>query len=151
MNIELIMEALRETFSDKHLEVRAVPADETFITLPPDCIHRAVQVLTGRFGWRHLSTITGDDTGHEIVLLYHFWQGHGLTLRTALPREGPRVDTVTDLIPGAAFYEREVREMLGVAFDGLAGPPALLLPDDWDADPPLRRQEEGADHKEDLE
>jgi Ni,Fe-hydrogenase III component G len=151
MNVELILEALRETFPDERLEVRAVPADETFITLPPGCIHRAVQVLVGRFGLRHLSTITGDDTGREIVLLYHFWEGHGLTLRAALPREGPRVGTVTDLIPGAAFYEREVREMLGVVFDGLAGPPALLLPDDWDAGPPLRHQEEGAGHEEDLE
>jgi Ni,Fe-hydrogenase III component G len=127
-----------------------VPADEVFITLPPDCIRQAVQVLVERFDLRHLSTITGDDTGREIVLLYHFWEGCGLTLRAALPREGPRVDTVTDLIPGAAFYEREVREMLGVDFDGLAGPPALLLPDDWDAGPPLRRQEEGEGHKEDL-
>lgn len=151
MSVELILEALREALPDERLEVRAVPTDETFITLPPGCVRQAVQVLVGRFGLRHLSTITGDDTGREIVLLYHFWDRRGLTLRTVLPREGAHVNTVTDLIPGAAFYEREVYEMLGVAFDGLADPSALLLPDDWDAGPPLRRQEEGEGHKEDLE
>ena len=142
MNVELILESLRETFSTEPLDPQAVPIDETFVTLPPDCIHAAVQVLVERFDLRHLSAITGEDTGDEIVLLYHFWDEHGLTLRTSLPREDARNATLTDLIPGAAFYEREVSEMLGVAFDGHPTPPALLLPDDWDGEPPLRRQEE---------
>lgn len=142
MNVELILASLRETFSTEPLDPQAVPIDETFVTLPPDCIRAAVQVLVERFDLRHLSAITGEDTGGEIVLLYHFWDGHGLTLRTSLPREDTRITTLTDLIPGAAFYEREVSDMLGVAFDGHPTPPALLLPDDWAGEPPLRRQEE---------
>ena len=142
MNVELVLESLRENFSTELLEPQAVPIDETFVTLPPDCIHAAVQVLVERFDLRHLSAITGEDTGGEIVLLYHFWDGHGLTLRTLLPRQDAHITTVTDLIPGAAFYEREVSEMLGVAFDGHPAPRTLLLPDDWAGEPPLRRQEE---------
>jgi len=142
MNVELILESLRETFSTEPLEPQAVPIDETFVTLPPDCIHAAVQVLVERFDLRHLSAITGEDTGGEIVLLYHFWDGHGLTLRTSLPRQDARIATLTDLIPGAVFYEREASEMLGVAFDGHPNPHRLLLPDDWAGEPPLRRQEE---------
>jgi NADH:ubiquinone oxidoreductase subunit C len=142
MNVELILESLRETFSTEALDPQVVPIDETFVTLPPDCIHVAVQVLVERFDLRHLSAITGEDTGDEIVLHYHFWDGHGLTLRTSLPRQGARNATLTDLIPGAAFYEREVSEMLGVTFDGHPGPRTLLLPDDWAGEPPLRRQEE---------
>ena len=142
MNVERILESLRETFSTKLLEPQAVPIDETFVTLPPDCIHAAAQVLVERFDLRHLSAITGEDTGDEIVLLYHFWDGHGLTLRTSLPRQDARIATLTDLIPGAAFYEREVNEMLGVAFDGHPTPRTLLLPDDWAGEPPLCRQEE---------
>ena len=142
MNVELVLESLRETFSTELLEPQAVPIDETFVTLPPDCIHAAVQVLVERFDLRHLSAITGEDTGGEIVLLYHFWDGHGLTLRTSLPRQEAHSATLTDLIPGAAFYEREVSEMLGVAFDGHPNPRTLLLPDDWASEPPLRRQEE---------
>ena len=142
MNVERILESLRETFSTKLLEPQAVPIDETFVTLPPDCIHAAAQVLVKRFDLRHLSAITGEDTGDEIVLLYHFWDGHGLTLRTSLPRQDARIATLTDLIPGAAFYEREASEMLGVAFDGHPAPHRLLLPDDWSGEPPLLRQEE---------
>jgi NADH:ubiquinone oxidoreductase subunit C len=140
MNVELVLEALREAFPTEALEPRAVPVDETFIPLPPDCVHPAVRILVERFGLRHLSTITGEDTGSEIVLLYHLWHGRGLTLRAELPRDGAHIATLTDLIPGAAFYEREVSEMLGVTFDGHPDPGTLLLPDNWDSEPPLRQQ-----------
>ena len=143
MNVDAVLEALRETLPSVALEPRTFPMDETLVTLPPDCVHPAVGLLVERFDLRHLSTITGEDAGGEIALLYHFWDGRGLTLRTSLPREDARIVTVTDLIPGATFYEREVSEMLGVIFDGHPNLHALLLPDDWEGEPPLRRQEEG--------
>jgi len=141
MLIEAILRALRETFPAKTIEAQAVPIGETFVVLPAGCIHLAAQVLVERFGLRHLSTITGQDTGSEIELLYHFWYGSGLTLRTSLLREEPHIATLTDLIPGAAFYEREVSEILGVTFDGHPDPRPLLLPDDWNGEPPLRQPE----------
>ena len=138
MNVELILRAVREAFPTDTIEVRSVPLAETFVALPPKCIHPVVRLLVERFNLRHLSTITGQDTGSEIELLYHFWDCEGLTLRTSLPLEPARIATLTDLIPGAAFYEREVSEMLRVSFDGHPDPRALLMPDDWDGEPPLR-------------
>ncbi len=132
MFVEAILQVLREIFPTETIEVQAVPIDESFIALPPNCIHHATEVLVDRFDLRHLSTITGQDTGSAIELLYHFWDGGGLTLRTSLPRDEPHIATLTDLIPGAALYEREVSEMLGVTFDGHPDPRPLLLPDDWD-------------------
>ena len=140
MNVDLILNVLREIFPTKTIEAQSAPMDETFVELPPDCIPPAVKLLVERFDLRHLSTITGQDTGREIELLYHFWDGGGLTLRTSLPREEPHIATLTDLIPGAAFYEREVSEMLDVTFDGHPDLRALLLPDDWDGEAPLRQQ-----------
>jgi NADH:ubiquinone oxidoreductase subunit C len=132
MFVEAILQVLREVFPTETIEVQAVPINESFIALPPNCIHHAMEVLVDRFDLRHLSTITGQDTGSAIELLYHFWDGGGLTLRTSLPRNEPHIATLTDLIPGAALYEREVCEMLGVTFDGHPDPRPLLLPDNWD-------------------
>lgn len=132
MFVEAILQVLREIFPTETIEVQAVPIDESFIALPPNCIHHATEVLVDRFDLHHLSTITGQDTGSAIELLYHFWDGGGLTLRTSLPRNEPHIETLTDLIPGAALYEREVCEMLGVTFDGHPDPRPLLLPDNWD-------------------
>ena len=137
MHLEAILEALQETFPAEKIEGQSLPIGETFVALSPDCIQPAAQVLVERFDLRHLSAITGQDTGSEIELLYHFWDGQGLTLRTSLPREEPHIATVVNLIPGAAFYEREVSEMLGVTFEGSPDRRSLLLPDDWDEEPPM--------------
>ena len=140
MHIGRTLEALQSIFPDAPLAVETWPLDETVVTLSPEHIRPAVRLLSERFKLRHLSTITGEDTGGEIILLYHFWDGGGLTLRTTLPRERPQIPTLTGLVPGALFYEREVSEMLGVEFEGHPGVAALLLPDDWDDGPPLRKE-----------
>jgi NADH-quinone oxidoreductase subunit C len=142
MNVDLVLQVLHERFPTDPLEPRIVPTDETIVTLTPENLRPAVQTLIERFDLRHLSTITGIDTGDEIELLYHFWDGQGLTLRTAVSREFPHTVTLIDLVPGAAFYEREVSEMLHVVFDGHPTPDPFLLPDDWEGAPPLRKEEE---------
>ena len=142
MLVEAILQVLRETFPAETIKVQAVPINESFIDLPPNYIHQVTEVLVDRFNLRHLSTITGQDTGSAIELLYHFWDGEGLTLRTSLSREESHIATLTDLIPGAALYEREVCEMLGVTFDGHPDPRPLLLPDGWDKKRlPLKKDE----------
>jgi len=139
VNVDLIVEALREVFPAETIEVRPVPLDEVFVALPPSCIHPAVRLLVERFNLRHLSAITGQDLGDGIELLYHFWDGRGLTLRTTLPLEATSIVTLTDLIPGAAFFEREVSEMLRVSFNGHPDLRVLLMPDDWDGQPVMRQ------------
>jgi NADH:ubiquinone oxidoreductase subunit C len=134
-----ILELFTEAFPDADLAVREIPEHDVMITLPAAHLRRAVQILMDDVDIVHLSTITGDDTGEEIRLLYHFWRGAGITLEVKLPLDDPRVATLTDLIPGATFYEREVAEMFGVEVEGHPDLRPLLLPDDWDQGAPLRR------------
>jgi len=136
---EEIFAALQAVFPDEEWVVAAMPRDDTFITLAAAHVHPAVRILAEQFDFGHLSTITGDDTGEGVAVLYHFWNKHGLTLKVVLPYDDLHIATLTDLIPGAAFYEREVAEMLGVTFDGHPNPARLVLPDDWDGGYPLRK------------
>lgn len=137
--IEGILAALQVAFPDAEFAAESVPLDDTFITLSAKHVRPAAQILVEQFGFGHLSTITGDDTGEGVSVLYHFWNKHGITLKLVLPYDDLHVDTVTDLITGAAFYEREVAEMLGVTFDGHPNPARLFLPDDWEDGFPLRK------------
>ena len=149
MNVAQILEAIKAVCPSEQVEGYTVPVDETFIALPSASIRQAVQILLDQAGVYHLSTITGQDIDGRIELLYHFWDRHGLTLRTSLPRECARIATLIDLIPGAAYYEREIVEMLDVTFEGHPDPRSLLLPDDWNGDPPLRKAsapESGKEH-----
>ena len=147
MKTETLLAALGEACPDHAFEADTMPVDEAVIEIPASCLEKVVAVLRSTFSIYHLSTITGQDRGTELELLYHFWHERGITLRVALPREDPRVTTLTGIIPGADFYEREVGEMLDVTFDGHPGPEHLLLPEDWESGPPLReeRPAEGGD------
>jgi NADH-quinone oxidoreductase subunit C len=137
MNIDRIVCALQSLCPAETARVEARPVNEVFVTLPAGCLVRAVEQLFEHEVY-HLSTITGQDTGSEIQLLYHFWDGGGLTVCISLPRRHARIDSLIELIPGAAFYEREIAEMFDVMFDGHPDMEPLLLPDDWDGGAPLR-------------
>jgi Ni,Fe-hydrogenase III component G len=93
-------------------------------------------------GLHHLSAITCFEMEDGIYLLYHFWHFGGLTLRVILEKDQPRLSSLTPLIPGAEFYEREVKEMIGVEFDGLSNSQPLFLPENWQSPPPLRKTQD---------
>lgn len=137
---EEIFASLQAAFPEVEIPVYAVPLNGTFVTLAAEYIHPAAQILVEQFDFYHLSTITGDDTGEGVCVMYHFWNNYGITLRVVLPYDNLHVASLTDLIPGASFYEREVFEMLGVTFDGHPHLERLFLPDDWDGGYPLRRE-----------
>ena len=138
MDRDAVVQALRGALGDAVGEPRALPVDDLFVPLELSALREAVQLFQNELDIWHLSTITGLDDGEQIVLHYHFWHGSGLTLSVSLPYDRAEAPTLTDLIAGAGFYEREVAEMLGVAFAGLGEMAPLLLPDDWDEGPPLR-------------
>ena len=79
-----------------------------------------------------ISAITGIDLGEKIGLLYHMrTNGAIVTVSTAVPKENPKIPTITDLISGAHFHEREAADLFGVIFEGHPNPARLVLPDDW--------------------
>lgn len=61
----------------------------------------------------------------------------GVRLEVLVPRNEPVLDTVGDLVPGASWHEREVRDFFGVSFTGGDDRPLLLR--DGAAGHPLRR------------
>ncbi len=85
--------------------------------------------------------LTGLDMGEKIGLMYHIrTNGAIVTLRTEVPKENPKIQTITDLLPGAHFHEREAADLFGVTFEGHPNPARLVLPDDWPANLyPLRK------------
>ncbi len=107
----------------------------------PDKAKEVVRVLHGELGCRHLTAINGLDTGEAIEVMYHL--SHGgcvVSVHAPLPRDGPRIATVTDLLPSANLYEREVRDLLGVEFEGHPDPRRLMLYEGWpEGEHPLRR------------
>jgi Ni,Fe-hydrogenase III component G len=61
-------------------------------------------------------------------------------VHAAIPKDAPRIPTVTGLFPVAGLYERECHDLLGIEFEGLADTRRLLLYEGWpEGQYPLRK------------
>lgn len=82
--------------------------------------------------------LTGD---FSILHLFSFDQEHlYVLLESPVSEQDSRIDSITELIPGANWAEREFRDAIGVHPDGHPDPRRLLLADDWPEGVfPLRR------------
>ena len=56
-------------------------------------------------------------------------------IRVQVPESDPRVDTLTEIYPGADAMEREAFDMLGVIFDGHPDLTRILMPEEWEGHP----------------
>lgn len=94
-------------------------------------------------GFDYPEILVGADRGDGIELTVRLLdrQWRAWTASTRLPITDataiPAVASAADLLPGLAFPEREVAEMLGVRFEGGDDRPLLLR--DHDGPPPLRQ------------
>ena len=115
----------------------------TVLSVSPDRVVEACTAVASLPGWYHLSTITGMDTGQDIAILYHFWQGRRfIQVRTQVSKSAPRLQSISGALAAGTLYEAEIQDLLGVAFEGnpFLGK-KLMLPDVYppDAPPPLRK------------
>jgi len=103
-----------------------------YAEVKPGCHREVIDQLLEGFDGLGISTITGVHDRNQIELNYHLrCGGNILTLRTRVPTSEPKIETITDLMPGAILYEREVKDLLGVEFTGLVETERLQLPDGW--------------------
>jgi len=86
----------------------------------------------------HFTVIAPVDRGDTVELLYHFSLFYGrhlsaiaLVLRVTLSKADLTIPTITDIIPGAIFSEREVQEMMGVTVAGIPDNRRLFIPDEF--------------------
>jgi NADH-quinone oxidoreductase subunit D len=144
----------------KPFGVEAASSEDRFdMEVPSANLMKAVTALIGA-RWGYLTAITGLDfdasaaqaapaeqkqtapgNGHTLGVLYHFCHNASvLTLRVKLPRENPKVPSLSGILPVAVLFERELSEVLGVEVEGIPDTSRMFLSDDWPAGVyPLRK------------
>jgi NADH-quinone oxidoreductase subunit C len=146
IDLDALTDSLEREFDQARIQQDAIQ-NEVVIEIPAEKLHQVCTMLLNQFDLYHLTTITAqrraDDAGH-LEVQYNFWKHTGFTILIRLEQESPSLRSLTDLIPGADFYEREVAEMFGIQFTHRVETPPLLLPDDWDGDPPMLQREESS-------
>ena len=86
---------------------------------------------------------SGMDTRSHLEILYHFSVEDLsllISLRIKLRKDNPVAPSLTGIIEGTNWIEREIHELLGIDFEGHPDMRGLLLPDNWPPGVhPLRR------------
>jgi NADH-quinone oxidoreductase subunit C len=132
-----VLEALRARFTA--LDTRA-PDTAPNAVVEPDALRGHLLHLRDQLGFDFLVFVTGLDRPAEsrIELVYRLFSYEtklSVVLRVLLPRDGARVDTVSDIYRTAEWHERETAELFGIEFAGHPDPRKLLLPDDLEGYP----------------
>lgn len=83
-------------------------------------------------GFVHITTITAVDMIDNFDIVYHLRNiGFALNLKVAVPKDDPKIPSITGILPGAILYEREVNDLMGVFPEGHPNPARLILDYDW--------------------
>ena len=94
-------------------------------------------------GFVHITTITAVDYPENYEMVYHMRNmGFSLNLKVAVPKDDPKVPSITDIIEGANLFEREANDLMGIFPEGHPNPARLILDYDWpEGLYPLRKEE----------
>jgi len=128
-----IVENLKNFLKEGLVKATVPRQRRIFVYVKKYVLRDAVKYLTENLEFKHLSTVTGVDLGKEIEVIYHLaYKGSiVLSIRLSVSKKNPSVPTVTDLVPGAVLYEREVHDLFGVNFKGHPDLSPLMLPEEW--------------------
>lgn len=128
---------LESRVQERREGVKKNPSYDIWFDVSRDALKPAIRALI-EIHYPHLAVIAGNDLGETIRLLYHFTIYYGIpggeytvTFTVQLPKEDLTVPTISDLIPGAVFSEREKQEFFGVKVIDIPDSRRLFLPDDF--------------------
>jgi len=117
-------------------------------TVPPDKIKAVAVYIRDTLGFDHLNVVGGTDYIQQKEFEVTYFVGSISTpgqqdlvfqLAERVDRDSPQVPSLTDVWAAAEYHEREAFEMLGIVFEGHPDLRRLLLPEDWNDIPPLRK------------
>jgi NADH-quinone oxidoreductase subunit C len=135
----LAPERLQSVFPNGQAGVSA--DDISYVLVPADEILDVLQRCRDDLGYSRWIDLTAvDDLDAEPrfelqYLLYSMAERRWLRIKAQTTE---RIASVTEVFPGANWFEREVFDLFGVEFDGHPNLTRIMMPDDWEGYP-LRR------------
>ena len=137
-----ILEKIKEKFGAKIKDVFEKSARRVYIEMPSKDIVECARCLFAELEAR-FSTASCVDMPDRFEILYHFSFDPAaliVSIRVFIDKKDPKIGSITPLIKGAEWIEREIHELFGVDFTGHPNLKRLLLPDSWpEGLYPLRR------------
>lgn len=155
-----LFDILKQQFGEAVIEIDSDTPTEQIISCNPLKIHEISDYLRTdkHLLFDSLMNLSGvdDANGEKIVaedesvtieggtlsVYYHLdstSQNHKITLKVSAPRGNPEVESVENIWKCADWHEREAYDMFGIKFLNHPNLIRILMPYDWDAGYPLRK------------
>jgi len=136
-----ILQVLEDKFTGKSVEIMPGQLGTASIKADPNTHRAVVKTLVNADEKTAVVSITGIDLGATIGVFYHIRTSNALlTVKVDVPKENPKLQTINDITPSAAFHELEASDLLGVEFEGNPRSGHFVLPENWPEDVyPLRK------------
>ena len=148
-NAEEIFQLLKNKFSDTVLEIKSDQPTEPIIIVNTLEIDKICDFLASEseLQFDSLMNLSGVDEIKEnkLSVYYHLESTslrHKITLKVLTEREKPEVSSVVGVWNGADWHEREAYDMFGIIFLNHPDLRRILMPYDWEAGYPLRKDYE---------
>jgi NADH:ubiquinone oxidoreductase subunit C len=144
------LKRLKDKFGKKLKDIFEKSDKRVFITIDSKDIYEAASFIFSGLEAR-FNTVSCVDMPDEMELLYHFTVERArviISFRTRLEKSNLVIDSITPIMKGAEWIEREIHELFGVGFRNHPDLKPLLLPDDWpEGLYPLRRDYKEEDYE----
>ena len=137
------IDSVKEKFKDKIVKFHEKSPRRYYIDIRKEDLLDFVDYIFNELHARYVILSGVDNPPNHIEVLYHFSFddiGKVVTLRVTLDRENPKVESISRIVTGAQWIEREIQDILGVKFLNHPDPRRFILPDDWpEGKYPLRK------------
>lgn len=138
-----IIGLLKENLGDRIKEMKIHNNRRIYVTVDKKDIKDCTKIIFKDLNARYIIA-SGIENFDNFEVLYHFGfdkEGAIVSIRTYLDKEKPEIESITDIIPGISYIEREMWELLGINFTGHLELKHFLLRDDWEkGNYPLRKE-----------
>lgn len=146
---EEILQILKINFPDSNLELKTDQPTEAIIIASPLEIDKISLFLrdSSELLFDSLMNLSGvDEPKANLLSVYYHLEStklkHKITLKISTDRNKPEVATVSEVWKSADWHEREAYDLFGIIFLNHPDLRRILMPYDWDAGYPLRKDYE---------
>lgn len=135
--------SIKEKFKDRILDFYEKSDQRYYVLIHKDTLLTFVDFIFNELKARY-QIVSALDTPRGIEIVYHFALdkfGKVVSVIIILPHEDPKAESISPIVTGAQWIEREIAEIMGVTFLHHPDPRKFLLSDDWpEGDHPYRRK-----------
>jgi len=141
ITVEKVVEQLRSRFGEAIRSIKFVAGNQAILLVEKESLPKMALFLLKEAGIpeAQLSTVVGtDETPIRGMLSVTYWiSGNAesgdvwVGLKSYLHPDEPVIDSITPYHPGANWYERENKDLLGIIPRNHPDPRRLILPDDF--------------------